>query len=148
MGRIVSEAQQRLTYMIREYEAELILPGRWPEALGYAPWVEQVWANYMSNAIKYGGIPPRLQLGATERSDGAVRFWIRDNGPGLSAEEQAQLFTPFTRLDQARATGHGLGLSIVRRIVTRLGGQVGVESEGVSGQGSTFYFTLPTRRKR
>lgn len=148
MGRIVSEAQQRLTHMIREHEADLILPADWPEALGYAPWIEQVWANYMSNAIKYGGKPPRLQLGATERSDGAVRFWIRDNGRGLTAEEQARLFVPFTRLDQVRATGHGLGLSIVRRIVTKLGGRVGVESEGIPGQGSVFYFTLPTRRKR
>jgi PAS domain S-box-containing protein len=148
MGRIVSEAQQRLTHMIREHEAELALPANWPEALGYAPWVEQVWANYMSNAIKYGGQPPRLQLGATERSDGSVRFWIRDNGRGLTAEDQAQLFVPFTRLDQVRATGHGLGLSIVHRIVSRLGGQVGVESEGIPGQGSVFYFTLPSRSKR
>ena len=54
------------------------------------------------------------------------------------------MFIPFTRLDQARATGHGLGLSIVQRIVEKLGGQVGVESSGVPGQGSVFYFTLPS----
>jgi len=148
MGRIVSEAQHRLTHMIREYQAEIILPPKWPEAIGHAPWIEQVWANYMSNAIKYGGRPPRLQLGATERSDGLVRFWIRDNGAGLSPAEQARLFVPFTRLDQARATGHGLGLSIVHRIITRLKGEVGVESEGVPGQGSTFFFTLPSRREK
>jgi signal transduction histidine kinase len=73
--------------------------------------------------------------------DGTVRFWIRDNGPGLTPEEQTRLFTPFTRLDQAHAKGHGLGLSIVRRIVEKLGGQVGVESK--VGQGSLFTFTLP-----
>jgi signal transduction histidine kinase len=66
---------------------------------------------------------------------------VRDNGPGLTPEEQARLFTPFTRLEQVRAKGHGLGLSIVRRIVEKLGGQVGVESE--VGQSSTFSFTLP-----
>ena len=66
---------------------------------------------------------------------------MRDNGPGLTPEEQARLFTPFTRLDQVRARGHGLGLSIVRRIVEKLGGQVGVESE--VGRGSFFFFTLP-----
>ncbi len=70
-----------------------------------------------------------------------VRFWVRDNGPGLTPEAQSRLFTPFTRLDQVRAQGHGLGLSIVRRIVEKLGGQVGVESQ--LGQGSTFFFTLP-----
>jgi signal transduction histidine kinase len=53
------------------------------------------------------------------------------------------LFTPFTRLNQVRAKGHGLGLSIARRIVEKLGGQVGVESNGVPGQGSRFFFTLP-----
>ena len=70
-----------------------------------------------------------------------VRFWVRDNGPGLTRAEQRRLFTPFTRLDQARARGHGLGLSIVRRIVEKLGGQVEVESE--VGQGSVFTFRLP-----
>jgi signal transduction histidine kinase len=70
-----------------------------------------------------------------------IRFWVRDNGPGLTEAAQAHLFAPFTRLDQARAEGHGLGLSIVRRIVDKLGGDVGVDSQ--VGQGSTFSFTLP-----
>ncbi|OQW94331.1 MAG: hypothetical protein BWK79_06425, partial [Beggiatoa sp. IS2] len=73
-----------------------------------------------------------------------VRFWVRDNGTGLTPEEQAQLFTPFTRLHKERAEGHGLGLSIVRRIVEKLGGYAGVES--TVGQGSLFYFTLPRAR--
>ena len=100
-----------------------------------------MWANYLSNAIKYGGPSPRVELGATEQADGKVRFWVRDNGPGIPAEKQAGLFRSFTRLDQARAKGHGLGLSIVQRIVEKLGGQVGVESE--VGRGSVFAFSLP-----
>ena len=70
-----------------------------------------------------------------------VRFWVRDNGEGLTEEAQAKLFAPFTRLEQMRTQGHGLGLSIVHRIIEKLGGQVGVASE--RGQGSTFFFTLP-----
>jgi signal transduction histidine kinase len=66
---------------------------------------------------------------------------VRDNGPGLDPADQARLFTPFTRLDQVPVKGHGLGLSIVQRIIEKLGGEVGVESE--PGQGSTFFFTLP-----
>ena len=147
MGRIVAEAQLRLSHMIQEHQTEFFFPERWPSAWGHAPWVEEVWINYLSNGIKYGGQPPQLRLGATERSDGMVSFWVRDNGPGLTPEHQTRLFTPFTRLNQVRATGHGLGLSIVRRIVKRLGGDVGVESEGVPGQGCKFFFTLPTRRK-
>jgi len=141
LAGILDEAQQRLAYLIEKHQAEIILPESWPVALGYGPWVEEVWANYLSNAIQHGGRPPRVELGAMEQADGMVCFWVRDNGPGLTPEEQARLFTPFTRLDQVRSKGHGLGLSIARRIVEKLGGQVGVESE--AGQGSVFTFTLP-----
>ena len=56
-------------------------------------------------------------------------------------DQQAKVFTPFTRFHQARAKGHGLGLSIAQRIVEKLGGQVGVDSAG-AGQGCTFWFML------
>jgi signal transduction histidine kinase len=156
MAAIVDEAQHRLIHDIAERMPEIILPEAWPVALGYAPWVEEIWTNYISNAIKYGGDPPRIELGYTileagsleldpalniEHPASSIQFWLRDNGPGLTLEEQARLFTPFTRLDQVRAKGHGLGLSIVRRIAERLNGEVGVES--VIGQGSIFFFTLP-----
>jgi len=145
MAGIVAEAQHRLVDMIHEYQATIILPDTWPEAWGYAPWVEEVWMNYLSNALKYGGRPPCIELGATVQADRMVRFWVRDNGPGLTPEEQNRVFTPFTRLGQARTTGHGLGLSIVRRIVEKLGGQVGVESDAALRPGSVFYFALPDR---
>jgi PAS domain S-box-containing protein len=150
MATIVAEATQRLAYVIKTSRAEIIVPpaSAWPAALGYAPWIEEVWVNYLSNAIKYGGRPPRMELGAAPlpretgegRGGGAVRFWVRDNGPGITPEDQSRLFTQFRRLDRVRAGGHGLGLSIVRRIVEKLGGQVGVESQ--VGCGSTFSFTL------
>jgi PAS domain S-box-containing protein len=143
MANIVAEAQLRLTDMIQEYRATVVLPDAWPVALGHAPWIEEVWVNYLSNALKYGDRPPHLELGATVQEDGMVRFWVHDNGPGLTAEERGRMFIPFTRLNQARATGSGLGLSIVQRIVEKLGGQVGVTSDGVPGRGSVFYFTLP-----
>ena len=141
MAQVISQVQQDLAYMLDTYQAELILPAKWPPALGYEPWLVEVWANYISNGVKYGGQPPRLELGATPEAQDMLRFWIRDNGAGLSPEAQATLFTEFTRLEESRAQGHGLGLSIVRRIVEKLGGQVGVES--TMGQGSLFYFTLP-----
>ncbi|RMF02810.1 MAG: response regulator [Chloroflexi bacterium] len=143
MSRIVAKAQQRLAHLISDKQAKIHFPAAWPAAYGYEPWIEEVWVNYLSNGIKYGGCPPHLQLGATERSDGMVRFWVRDNGDGISAEKQARLFAPFNRLDEVQIRGQGLGLSVVGRIVEKLGGQVGVESENIPGQGSTFYFTLP-----
>jgi two-component system sensor histidine kinase/response regulator len=160
MASIVAEVQANLHAMIEEYQAEIVLPEGWPAAIGYVPWVEEVWTNYISNAIKYGGRPPRVELGYsmpvtavtslsrvsdlfTDSDPKLIRFWVKDNGQGLAPEEQARLFVPFERLGQARVEGHGLGLSIVRRIVEKLGGQVGSDSQ--LGQGSTFWFSLPAQ---
>lgn len=140
-SRIVAKAQERLSMIIDRYKGEIVLPNQWPAALGYAPWVEEIWVNYISNGLKYGGPNPRLELGARVLSDGMVRFWVKDNGPGLSAEKQELLFTEFVRLNEIRAEGFGLGLSIVRRIINKLGGRVGVNSN--EGEGSEFYFDLP-----
>jgi signal transduction histidine kinase len=151
MTDIVSKSLQPLENIVQEKQVEIILPESWPQSIGYAPWIEEVWANYINNAIKYGGSPPRVELGADypfpvqsgedEQPNVQARFWVRDNGRGLTLKERKRLFTPFERLDQISVKGYGLGLSIVRRIIEKLGGQVGVESE--VGAGSTFWFTLP-----
>jgi PAS domain S-box-containing protein len=149
MTSIVRETEYRMGYLIDEYKAVVRTPPTWPQVLGYPPWIEEVWVNYLSNALKYGGSPeeqvaPEVELGfdLLNGGDNRVRFWVRDNGPGLTPQQQSQLFTPFERLHNVRAQGHGLGLSIVRRILEKLGGEVGVES--VPGEGSTFYFILPS----
>jgi len=141
MSSIIADARDRLVTQVSESEAVFTLPDHWPLAIGYRPWVEEVWANYISNAIKYGGTPPQIELGATPLPDGMIRFWVRDNGHGLTPEEQSQLFAEFNRVHQGSVEGHGLGLSIVRRIVEKLGGEVSVESK--VGEGSMFSFTLP-----
>jgi two-component system sensor histidine kinase/response regulator len=143
MAGLVEGARHRLDHLFDEYQAEIVLPVAWPAVMGYGPWIEQVWVNYLSNALKYGGRPPRLELGACVEPDGLARFWVHDNGAGIPPAIQPRLFAPFTRLGQGQAEGQGLGLSIVRRMVERLGGQVAVESTGLPGQGSTFSFTLP-----
>lgn len=146
MARIIAEVQQRLAHLITQHDAKLLVPTDWPRALGHAPWVEEVWANYISNAIEYGGRPPRLKLGATARSDGLVRFWVHDNGSGLNQDEQALLVTPSLQSASTEPADRRVGLSIIRRIVEKLGGQVWFESEEQPGEGSTFSFTL--RRAR
>jgi signal transduction histidine kinase len=143
MKKVVLDAMFRLRDVIQDNGAEIILPESWPEALGYEAWLEEVWLNYISNAIKYGGKPPRIQIGSDVLSDNRVKFWIRDNGMGLSEDDIALLFNKFTRLDTMRAEGHGLGLSIVKRIMEKLEGETGVESQNIPGEGSTFYFVLP-----
>jgi DNA-binding response OmpR family regulator len=141
MREVIHQAVLRLSQLLDKYHPEIIQPESWPIVLGHTQWLEEVWMNYLSNAMKYGGRPPRLTLGATVQADGMVRCWVRDNGQTLSPEARMQLFTEFKRLDKIRANGHGLGLSIVRRIIEKLGGQYGVEA--VAEGGSEFYFTLP-----
>lgn len=83
MADIIGEIQNRLVSMIAAYHGDIILPTEWPVSLGNALWVEEVWMNYLSNGLKYGGRPPRLELGAAAHPEGMIRFWVRDNGPGL-----------------------------------------------------------------
>ena len=140
MDAAINGALGRLAYMVTEYQPTVVQPESWPVALGHAPWVEEVWANYLSNGMKYGGQPPKLELGG-EVVGNKVRFWVKDNGQGIAEQEQAKLFAPFTQLGQARTGGQGLGLSIVRRIMEKLSGEAWVES--APGKGSKFGFTLP-----
>lgn len=162
MSSLINQVlNQRLAEVLKQCSGEVVMPKRFPLAQGYAPWVEEIWFNYLSNGLKYGGQPPRLEVGADEippsspvekegRSGGEsgseggfIRFWVRDNGQGLTPEMQAKLFIPFTRLHSG-FEGQGLGLSIVRQIAEKLEGSAGVESN--EGLGSLFYFTLPAYR--
>jgi signal transduction histidine kinase len=143
MECILGVVIERLSYMIHDFQAEITQPTSWPAVLGYDAWVEEIWVNYLSNAIKYGSTPPRLDVGVTIQTNGMARFWVQDNGEGLPPDRLSDLFSPFTRLDQVRISGYGLGLSIVKRIVEKLGGEVDIESSGVPGEGSKFSFTLP-----
>ncbi|MBK8905972.1 MAG: hybrid sensor histidine kinase/response regulator [Anaerolineaceae bacterium] len=144
--RILTEVLKRLRYQIRAADAKISMPSHWPSALGYAPWIEEVWLNYISNGLKYGGSdeePPILKLGATQEGNGMVRFWVADNGPGIAPTDQKRLFKPHTRVTSKKIRGEGLGLSIVWRIVAKCGGKVGVDSQ--EGSGSCFWFTLPEK---
>ena len=140
MGVLVGQAMSQLADLRAGAQARIKLPKSWPRALGYGPWIGEVWLNLLSNALKYGGAPPDIEMGGTPNA-GMARFWVRDNGTTLSASQRARVFIPFTRLHQDRAAGHGLGLATVQRIVSRLGGNVGAGA-GPHG-GNEFYFSLP-----
>lgn len=136
----VNESLMGLAYLRSQHNAEIVVTTQdWPSAMGYPAWIEAVWTNYISNAIKYGSEPPRVEIGATVEGDW-VRYWVRDNGEGLTQDQIDKLFKPFERLHTERAKGHGVGLTIVHRIMEKLGGKVHVES--VLGQGSEFSFLL------
>lgn len=142
MQATLQEALDNLQQTLAASGAKLTMPeSPPPPVLGHHTWMVEVWTNFISNAIKYGGNPPEVNIDwETLPAQGHCRFRVRDNGRGLRPEETERLFRPFTRLDRSKE-GHGLGLTIVQRIIARLQGQVGVESQ--PGQGSAFYFTLP-----
>ncbi|MBN1565152.1 MAG: tetratricopeptide repeat protein [Anaerolineae bacterium] len=144
METIVPDVYKRLARLIKQREATILAPEEWPVAMGHAGLIEEVWVNYISNAIKYGGDPPVVELGAMVQPDGLIRYWVRDNGDGIQPDQQSCLFTDYTRLNRNQSTdGTGLGLTIVKRIMDRLGGEVSVTSAGVPGDGCLFAFTLP-----
>lgn len=140
MQPLLYQVLEQLQSMTSVYHGLFRLPDRLPAAWGKVSWVEEVWINYLSNALKYGGNPPSISIGADVLEDGMVRYWVQDNGSGVPEDKQQDLFIEFNQLTQARTQGYGLGLSIVRRIVEKLGGEVGVVS--TPGEGSIFYFTL------
>lgn len=142
MNTIVQQVQSRVNDTVIAHQAILDLPSDLPAALGDAVWLEEVWVNYITNAIKYGGKPPQIIIGAKSMENGFTQYWVKDNGDGLNDEELAKLFRKFERLNQHKIDGHGLGLTIVKTIIEKLGGQVGVTSSGIPGEGTTFSFTL------
>ncbi len=109
--------------------------------------VRQVFLNLLSNAVKFtrqGEVLLRVECSGRENSSATLRFSVSDTGTGISKEAQERLFQPFTQADVSVAREHGgtgLGLTICKRLVELMGGQVGLES--VVNRGSTFWFALP-----
>ena len=105
--------------------------------------IQQIVLNYLTNALKFGAGRP-IVAGAAKGFHDRVRFFVRDQGAGMTEAEVATLFTKFTRLESARSgniRGTGLGLAVCRLLANKMGGRVGVDS--TPGQGSTFWAELP-----
>jgi len=147
MASVLKEALKRLNGLYDENNVIIETPDNWPVVLGHTLWIEEVWFNFISNAIKYGGNPPKIKTGYVKVDDNTYRFWIRDNGNGLPAESFVKVFNDFERLGRKNIEGHGLGLSIVKRIIEKLGGEVSVTSENAPGKGCIFSFTLQSDPK-
>jgi len=144
MQAAVKQSLDRLELDLKRENVEVVQPQVWPNPLGVAAWIQAVWVNYISNAVKYGGSPPMVKLfwEQVKESPGMIRYGVEDNGPGVDPAQSDRIFKEFTRVGGEKSEGHGLGLSIVRRIIVRLGGTVAVEP-GENGSGSRFTFTLP-----
>jgi len=114
-----------------------------PPALGDPALLNHVFSHLISNALKYSAQKPNpiIEIGSTTENEENIYF-VKDNGAGFDMRYYNKLFNVFQRLhDQDEFEGTGVGLAIVHRIITRLGGRVW--AEGVVKEGATFYFSLP-----
>ena len=145
MEGLVVEALRQLAGQRSSAQATVQMPDKWLPAVGHAPWVGEVWLNYLSNAFRYCRPPVKLELGSSMDGPDSVRYWVRDNGTSFTKKEQERLFVPFSRLHHDQNDGHGLGLTIVLRIAEKLGGTAGVDTPDSGG--NRFYFTLPIARE-
>jgi signal transduction histidine kinase len=111
-----------------------------PWVHGAAGLLRQVFVNLVANAFKFTrGVPsPMVEIGLSACAAGPV-LYVRDNGIGFDASRADLLFQPFGRLHGREYPGHGIGLSLVRRVVERHGGRVWADA---GAAGATFYFTL------
>jgi signal transduction histidine kinase len=107
--------------------------------------ISQVLVNLLSNAIKYSPEGSPVETGATQSASGWIEVWVQDHGLGIPEADQPHIFERFYRVrhrDRQNIQGTGLGLSLCKLLVENQGGQMGFES--THGNGSRFYFTLPT----
>ncbi len=140
MDTIIKNVLTRLRFQIEEKDARIILPESTLNCQGYSPWVEEIWLNFISNAIKYGGHPPVITLDCTKTPDGYIKYSVTDNGAGITDEFKTGLFNESTKVKEGLIKGFGLGLGIVKRFVEKLDGYVTVDSE--LNKGSKFCFYL------
>ncbi len=146
LADLLGEIGGTLALQAEEKDIELlcpasVLPGK--RYLGDPNRLRQVLVNLIHNGIKFsqgGSIQIRCMEG---RSTGQLRFEVKDEGIGLSAEQKETLFRSFQQVDRETARkvgGSGLGLSICRQLCEQMGGSIGVNS--LPGKGSTFWFTV------
>jgi signal transduction histidine kinase len=141
LSEIATQASQLIETQIDQLGIEIVIDNM-PAIRGDEIRLVEVFVNLIENAIKFMGDQkaPYVHIGAVER-DGSICCYVKDNGVGVDARFQEQIFGLFERLS-AEVGGTGVGLALVKRIIEVHGGKIWVESEG-SGMGSTFWFTLP-----
>jgi two-component system, chemotaxis family, sensor kinase Cph1 len=140
LDAVLADTLTDLQLSIEEADAEITADDL-PRVEGDESQLRQLFQNLVSNAVEYSGDePPRVHVSA-ERTNGAWKFGVHDEGIGIDPDDQERIFEVFDRLhSREEYEGTGIGLALCRRVVERHGGEIWVDSE--SGEGSSFFFTL------
>ncbi len=126
-----------------ENDVDIRTPPEWPPVIGHGHLLKQIFQNLISNGVKFNrSSPKKIEVHWRKEKNGFVRFSISDNGIGILPQYQDKIFQIFERLHTTREyEGTGIGLALVKKSVSKLGGEMSVESE--IGKGSIFSFTVP-----
>jgi len=153
MNQLIESVIERLKYDLDKFKVELVVQKNIPTVLCDHIKMAEVFANLISNAIKFSSkntqdtqAHPKVEIGCQNRED-VHEFYVRDNGIGIDPQYHDQIFGIFKRLHTAEEyEGTGAGLNIVKRVIDDVGGKIWIESE--LRKGATFYFTIPNELKK
>jgi len=142
-GALINEALAELHFNIVQKKVQIKLIDQFPQVRCQKKLILRVLINLIGNAIKYSRNTPAPEIILGYQGEEIFhKFYVKDNGVGISRQQQDRLFHLFSRLENKKATsGSGLGLVIVKRIIEGHGGEIWVNSK--KNKGATFYFTLP-----
>jgi signal transduction histidine kinase/CHASE3 domain sensor protein len=143
---VISEVLKGYAGEIARLRAKVHIEPGLPLVACHGAYLRQVFDNLISNALKYArpAEPPSITMSYRIENQ-MVCFSVKDEGIGIPVEQHARVFQPFVRLPQSEATGSGIGLAIVQRIVELYGGRVWIEGNGHGG--CTVKFTVPWLRE-
>jgi light-regulated signal transduction histidine kinase (bacteriophytochrome) len=143
-GAVLAKSLLNLHAAIAESSA-IVTSDPLPTVMAEEVLLTHVFQNLISNSIKYRSEEaPRIHVSAEKYPEGWL-FAVRDNGVGIDPQDFERVFGMFKRLHGKEISGTGIGLALCRKVIERKGGKIWVESE--VGRGSTFKFTIPTRRE-
>lgn len=143
LGDLVEHALENLAGRIRDRQAKIVVQEDLPTIFGYPPFIEGILTNLLSNALKYTSNDPLIEIKAWKEEDGRTTLSVKDNGIGIPEDKMNVIFDILVRLHHRNGDFHegtGLGLTIVKKMTERHGGDVRVNSK--VGEGSEFLVTL------